>query len=360
MPLDVVTVVAARPNFMKVAPVHQALAAAGHACRMVHTGQHYDAAMSEVFFRDLGMPEPAVNLQVGSGSHAQQTARIMQLFEPVLLAQRPDWLVVAGDVNSTLACALVASKVGVRVAHLEAGLRSGDRAMPEEINRRVVDTLSDALLTPSPDADANLLREGHPPQRIRCVGNAMIDSVRQHAHTARARQAEVMARWGLQPPYALATLHRPNNVDDAATLRQLVRALEQVNCLLPVLFVVHPRTRAALQGVPTGSLRLCEPLGYIDFLALHTGARMLLTDSGGLQEESTALGVPCLTLRDGTERPVTVSEGTNTLVGTTVERILATVQEVLLRGGKAGRVPALWDGRAAQRVTRALEDMHAA
>lgn len=356
--MKVVTVVAARPNFMKVAPVHQALAAAGHACRMVHTGQHYDAAMSEVFFRDLGMPAPAVNLQVGSGSHAQQTARIMQLFEPVMLEQRPDWLLVAGDVNSTLACALVAAKLGTRVAHLEAGLRSGDRQMPEEINRRVVDAVSHALLTPSADADAHLLREGHDALRIRCVGNAMIDSLLKHAETARARQPEMSARLGLRSPYALATLHRPSNVDDPAVLRRLVEALQQIGAMLPVLFVVHPRTRAALQGVPTQGLRLSEPLGYLDFLALHTGAKLLLTDSGGLQEESTALGVPCLTLRDSTERPITVREGTNTLVGTDAAKIVAAAREAVRHGGKAGRAPALWDGHAAERVVRALEDMH--
>jgi UDP-N-acetylglucosamine 2-epimerase (non-hydrolysing) len=356
MPL-VLHVVGARPNFMKIAPVMRALGARGASQRLVHTGQHYDARMSDVFFADLDLPAPDVHLGVGSGSHAEQTARVMLAFEKALLAgPRPDWVVVPGDVNSTLAAALVAAKEGVRVAHLEAGLRSYDRRMPEELNRVATDHLADLLLTPSPDADENLAREGIPAERIARVGNVMIDSLLAALPAARAR--DVPRRLGLEAGgYALVTLHRPSNVDDPAVLARLLEALATLARSLPVVFPVHPRTRARLEApalaASAAALRLAEPLGYLDFLSLSAGARLVLTDSGGLQEETTALGVPCLTLRENTERPITVSEGTNQVVGTDPGRIGAAAAALLARP-PAPRCPALWDGRAGERVAEAL------
>lgn len=354
--MKILNVVGARPNFMKVAPVHQAFVRAGHTAVLVHTGQHYDANMSKVFFDELGMPQPDVNLQVGSASHAVQTARVMEAFEPVLLDVRPDMVLVAGDVNSTLACALVASKLRFQVAHLEAGLRSYDRDMPEETNRVLTDHISDVLLTPSSDADANLAQEGIPKARIRLVGNAMIDTLRAHLPVAETRAAGLYRTHGVtHRDYALVTLHRPANVDDGAVLAGLVATLRQLSDELPVLFAVHPRTRARLaEEKPASRLRLIDPLGYLDFLALQAGAKMVLTDSGGIQEESTALGVACLTLRANTERPITVSEGTNTVVGTEPAAILRAAREILAHGGKSGRVPALWDGNTAARVVQVL------
>jgi UDP-N-acetylglucosamine 2-epimerase (non-hydrolysing) len=352
-------VVGARPNFMKVAPVHAALGAAGHDSRLVHTGQHYDARMSDVFFADLGMPQPHLNLEVGSGSHAVQTARIMEAFEPVVERERPRGVLVAGDVNSTIACALVAVKLGVPVAHLEAGLRSFDRAMPEEINRVLTDAISDVLLTPSADADDNLRREGVAAERIARVGNAMIDSL--VAHLPRARASGALARAGMAPrEYALVTLHRPSNVDDPAALTRMLGALAEVARTLPVLFPVHPRTRARIDGLPVAArdaaagLRMIDPLGYLDFLALEADARVVVTDSGGVQEETTALGVPCLTVRTSTERPVTVSEGTNLVIGTDPARLVAEVANIVATGGKAGRIPDGWDGHTGPRVVTAL------
>jgi UDP-N-acetylglucosamine 2-epimerase (non-hydrolysing) len=364
----VINVVGARPNFMKVAPVHAALRKRGHTAWLVHTGQHYDAVMSRVFFEELGMPRPDVDLQVGSGSHATQTARIMTGFEPLLAELRPDVVLVAGDVNSTLACALVAAKEGVRVAHLEAGLRSRDRTMPEELNRLIVDHLSDVLLTPSADADANLLAEGIDPGRIFRVGNAMIDSLRAHHAVASRRAPALLERLGLRrSAYAVLTLHRPGNVDAPEVLAGVLAAAGQLGELLPVVFPVHPRTRARLPAPAqdgsrgsTGPLRLIEPLGYIDFLALQAEARFVMTDSGGIQEETTALGVPCLTLRPNTERPITLAEGTNTLVGTDPAALLAAGRDIITRGGKTGRVPPLWDGQTAARVVDVLSTAVAA
>jgi UDP-N-acetylglucosamine 2-epimerase (non-hydrolysing) len=354
--MKVLCIVGARPNFMKVAPVHLALSCAGVDSVLVHTGQHYDQLMSQVFFQELGMPVPRVNLEVGSGTHAVQTARIMEAFEPVVLAERPRGILVAGDVNSTIACALVAVKLGVAVAHLEAGLRSFDRAMPEEINRVLTDAISDVLLTPSADADENLLREGIPVEKIVRVGNAMIDSL--HSHLPRARERRVCDRLGLTPrSYALVTLHRPSNVDEPRQLERLFEALVALSERIEVVFPVHPRTRARLSALAVSagpSLRLIEPLGYLDFLGLQAEARLVLTDSGGIQEETTALAVPCLTLRSNTERPVTVTEGTNTVVGTDPYAILSHVDEILATGGKRGRVPALWDGATGPRVAAAL------
>ncbi len=354
--MKILCVVGARPNFMKVAPVHAALAADGQESILVHTGQHYDAQMSDVFFDDLGMPRPRVNLGVGSASHAVQTARVMEAFEPVLAAERPDGILVAGDVNSTIACALVAVKLGIPTAHLEAGLRSFDRAMPEEINRILTDAISDLLLTPSPDADENLAREGIPPERIARVGNAMIDSL--IAHLPRARERGILARLGVAPRgYALVTLHRPSNVDTRDALERLLEVLAAVSRLLPVIFPMHLRTRTRIDElglVPAASIQIVEPLGYLDFLALEADARLVLTDSGGIQEETTALGVPCLTLRTSTERPITVTEGTNIVVGVDPAAILETVGDVLATGGKAGRIPALWDGHAGPRAAAAI------
>ena len=359
--MKILCIVGARPNFMKVAPVHAALAAAGHDSILVHTGQHYDEKMSDVFFTDLGMPRPQVNLGVGSASHAVQTARIMEAFEPVLLAERPAGILVAGDVNSTIACALVAVKLGTPVAHLEAGLRSFDRAMPEEINRILTDAISDVLLTPSADADENLAREGIPAERIARVGNAMIDSL--VAHLPRARATGVTARLGVSPrEYALVTLHRPSNVDDRAGLSRMLEVLRGAAERLPVIFPIHPRTRARIDELGLASilagdrLRIVEPLGYLDFLGLEADARVVLTDSGGIQEETTALGVPCLTLRTTTERPVTVTEGTNLVVGTDPARILAELDAILAGRGKPGRVPALWDGATGARVAAVLAE----
>ncbi|HVF56898.1 MAG TPA: UDP-N-acetylglucosamine 2-epimerase (non-hydrolyzing) [Pyrinomonadaceae bacterium] len=359
--LKVINVVGARPNFMKVAPIVEAMKRRGSlefAPLVVHTGQHYDAQMSDAFFRDLQLPEPDVHLGVGSGSHAAQTAAVMSAFEPVVLREKPDWVLVVGDVNSTLACALVCAKLGVSVAHVEAGLRSRDRTMPEEINRLLTDQIADLLLTPSRDADLNLLAEGIPAARIRMVGNVMIDSLLKGLE--RAASSTVREDLGVaSSDYAVLTLHRPSNVDDPATLSRIVSALERVGGRLPVIFPAHPRTRRNLSEFGlvesierSGRIRLVEPLGYLDFLRLYSGARLVLTDSGGIQEETTALGIPCLTLRENTERPVTVESGTNTLVGTDAERIVRAATDALERGrnDEPPRLPPLWDGRTAERI----------
>jgi len=362
--IKVINVVGARPNFMKVAPVVEAMRrrAAEFAPLVVHTGQHYDARMSGDFFRDLGLPEPDVHLGVGSGSHAQQTAAVMQLFEPVVLEEKPDWVVVVGDVNSTLACALVCAKLRVPVAHVEAGLRSRDRTMPEEVNRVLTDQIADLLLTPSADADRNLLAEGISAERIRLVGNVMIDSLLKHlALAGRSKVREELNVVGRD--YAVVTLHRPSNVDDPATLSRIVSALAKISERLPVVFPAHPRTRRMLAEFGLlgsfeggGRLRLVEPLGYLDFLRLYSGAALVLTDSGGIQEETTALGVPCLTLRENTERPVTVEVGTNKVVGRDPARIVREAESALAlrRDGAPPRVPPLWDGHAADRILDAL------
>lgn len=358
----VLHIVGARPNFMKAAPIHKAIAGRGQLSQvLVHTGQHYDVKMSDVFFTDLGMPAPDVYLGIGSGSHAEQTARTMIELEKVFLRERPELVSVVGDVNSTLAGALVASKLGIRIAHVEAGLRSFDRGMPEEINRIVTDRLSDLLLTPSPDADANLLKEGVDPARIHLVGNVMIDTLL--ASKARAEQLSTLAELGLTPRgYAVCTLHRASNVDDPKVLGGLISALAHVSTRVPVIFPVHPRTRKmladhGLSGMLERSpgLRLVDPMGYLEFLALTSQARLILTDSGGLQEESTALGVPCLTLRENTERPITVEQGTNLIVGTDPVRIREEADRALDGKGKQGRVPALWDGRTAERIAALYE-----
>jgi UDP-N-acetylglucosamine 2-epimerase (non-hydrolysing) len=354
-------VVGARPNFMKVAPVLRAGAAIpGLTQILVHTGQHYDPAMSDSFFRDLELPAPDENLGVGSGTHAEQTARIMIAFEPVLDRHAPDWVVVYGDVNSTVACALVASKKGIRIAHVEAGLRSRDRGMPEEINRILTDQLADLLLTPSRDGNANLAAEGIPAERVLLVGNVMVDTLlRLRAVAARKRMPAQLGVEGGE--YAFVTLHRPSNVDDAATLRELLGALEDLGGRMPVLFAVHPRTRQRIAqfglSSPNGAVRLVEPLGYLETVGLVDGATLVLTDSGGLQEETTVLGVPCLTARPSTERPVTITEGTNRLVSSRRSEINAAVADLLARraaGAFHPGQPEGWDGRAGQRVIGAL------
>jgi UDP-N-acetylglucosamine 2-epimerase (non-hydrolysing) len=345
---------------MKMAPVYFALAELGIAQRIVHTGQHYDARMSDVFFEELGLPNPDTNLGVGSGSQAVQTAEVMLRIEPELLTQRPAWLCVYGDVNSTLAATLVASKLGVPIAHVEAGLRSGDWSMPEEINRLVTDRLSQLLFTPSSDADQNLLREGAEPSSIKMVGNCMIDSlVRLLPKASKPRTISTPLEQGA---YGLVTLHRPATVDDAATLKGVLAALARLARQLPIVFPVHPRTRANLeaQGFSVDpSIHLVDPVGYLEFLWLQKNARFVVTDSGGVQEETTYLGVPCFTFRDNTERPVTCEHGTNTLVGRNPERL---VNEVLAMLGsssdrKSGRRPALWDGAAAQRIAKIFEPL---
>jgi UDP-N-acetylglucosamine 2-epimerase (non-hydrolysing) len=338
---------------MKVAPVLRALEAAGADVYLVHTGQHYDASMSDTFFEELDIRTPDTNLAVGSGSHAEVTARVMLAFEPVLTAVAPDMVVVVGDANSTLACALVASKLQVPVAHIEAGLRSYDRSMPEEINRICTDHLSDWLITTSPDADANLLAEGCSQDRIFLAGNVMIDTLLN----SRSRiDVGVLERWGVVPrQYALLTLHRPSNVDDPVTLSRLIAVAGDIAVDVPVLFPVHPRTRRQLALLPTQmppGVVLLEPLGYMQFLALMDQTRVVLTDSGGIQEETTVLGVPCLTLRETTERPITVTEGSNTVVGTNPVAILAAYRA--LDPNAHYPRPALWDGRAAERIARIL------
>ena len=357
--MKILHVVGARPNFMKVAPILASLRGhAGVTQVLVHTGQHYDAKMSDVFFQDLGMPAPDVHLGVGSGSHAQQTAKVMTEIEPVLLREKPDVVVVAGDVNSTIAVALVAAKMGIGVAHVESGLRSRDWSMPEEVNRVLTDRLSDLLFTPSRDGDENLAREGIDPARVHFVGNVMIDSLR--AALPRALESQIHQQLELLPKsYALATLHRPANVDDPRSLARVLSALSQIAAKLPVVFPIHPRTRARLDADPAlkgqaSSLKLIDPLGYLDFLALTNGARVVMTDSGGIQEETTALGVPCLTMRENTERPVTCEVGTNTLVGTDPLQVVPAALAVLEGRGKQGKIPELWDGHAAGRIAGIL------
>lgn len=361
--MQVLNVVGARPNLMKIAPlVEEMRHFADIQAVLLHTGQHYDDKMSQIFFDELGIPQPDVYLGVGSSSHAEQTARVMVGLEKVLLAQRPDVVVVVGDVNSTLACALTAAKLWIPVAHVEAGLRSFDRAMPEEINRIVTDALSSFLFTTSRDANENLRREGIAAEKIFFVGNVMIDTLNKHRQ--RANLLETPRQFGLQPGcYALLTLHRPSNVDDPDVLGGILQALSQIQQQIPVLFPVHPRTvqRIADFGfadrlAAAPRVKLVEPQGYLAFLDLMMHARLVLTDSGGVQEETTILGVPCLTLRENTERPVTVSEGSNELVGTDPARILAAAHRILAGQGKASRTPVLWDGQAARRIVAVLRE----
>jgi UDP-N-acetylglucosamine 2-epimerase (non-hydrolysing) len=357
--MHILHVVGARPNFMKAAPVLRALSSHSNIRQtLVHTGQHYDAAMSAVFFDQLEMPRPDCNLEIGSATHAQQTARIMMSFEPVLLDRKPDLVLVYGDVNSTVAAALVCSKIGIPIAHIEAGLRAGDRSMPEEINRILTDQLSELLFTPSADGDSNLLREGIPAAKIHLVGNVMIDSlvrllpkVKEHASV------------DVSSPYALVTLHRPSNVDDLPWLQALVVTLMELSQKLKVIFPVHPRTRLRLDSLPTAfadtrRLRLLEPLPYLEFLALQQHASIVITDSGGIQEETTFLGVPCLTVRENTERPITIQQGTNQLVGRDLTKLKITADRIvqIAEARKLVIPPSipLWDGQAAERIAQII------
>jgi UDP-N-acetylglucosamine 2-epimerase (non-hydrolysing) len=347
---------------MKIAPIYAEMRRRSDIfdVKIVHTGQHYDAAMSDAFFTDLGMPQPDIHLEVGSASHAVQTAKIMTAFEPVVLEDKPDWVVVVGDVNSTIACALVCAKLRVRIAHVEAGLRSRDRAMPEEINRILTDAISDLLLTTSEDADENLKNEGIDKGKIRFVGNVMIDSLMEHlklsARSTIRADLELADR-----DYAVVTLHRPSNVDDAETLSGILQSLTDISMRLPIIFPVHPRTRANIDRfdlsdrLGASEITLIEPLGYLDFMQLYSGARIVLTDSGGLQEETTFLGIPCLTLRHNTERPITIELGTNVLVGNDPANIRRAASEALAKDRSDTKTPPLWDGHAAERICDELE-----
>lgn len=363
--LKTLIIAGARPNFMKVAPIIQQIQRYSEDVanngtqleyRLIHTGQHYDEKMSDVFFAELGIPAPDINLAVGSGSHAEQTANVMIKFEPICEQEKPDWVVVVGDVNSTLACTLVCAKLGIKVAHVEAGLRSYDRSMPEEVNRIVTDALADLLLTPSADANENLIREGIPASKIRLVGNVMIDSLMNNLE--KARSSPILDRIGLkQKGFVYVTLHRPSNVDKQSALTLLMSALGKVAKELPVVFPMHPRTRKMCEqfNIPLDEidgLQIVEPLGYHDSLCLTEAARFVLTDSGGLQEESTYFKTPCLTLRSNTERPVTVTMGSNKL--SNLDRLSADIDEVLGRNTTIGQIPPLWDGRTSERIISSI------
>jgi UDP-N-acetylglucosamine 2-epimerase (non-hydrolysing) len=355
--MKVVVVAGARPNFMKVAPLMWEMRSRpGLESYLVHTGQHYDEKMSRLFFEQLRIPRPDIDLGVGSGSHAVQTAEVMRRFEPVVVEQKPDVVLVVGDVNSTIACALTAVKLGARVAHVEAGLRSFDRTMPEEVNRILTDAISDWLFVTEPAGVANLRREGVDEAKIHLVGNVMIDTLL--ACRARAEESPILEELGLSgKPYSVLTLHRPSNVDDPATFRRLFGAVQRLAREAPVVFPVHPRTRksiAAIGAEGSPGVVLTEPLGYLDFLKLVARSRLVLTDSGGIQEETTVLGVPCLTLRQNTERPVTCEQGTNQLVGLDPGAIVAAGQRVLSSGMAAPRIPEGWDGQAARRIVDIL------
>lgn len=362
--MHILHVVGARPNFMKASPVMGALERwDGVNQTLIHTGQHYDRNMSELFFEQLELREPDFNLNVGSGSHAEQTANVMLCLERVVLEQKPNLVLVYGDVNSTLAAALVCAKLGISLGHVEAGLRSRDRSMPEEINRILTDQVADLLFTPSADADANLLAEGVPPEKIHCVGNVMIDTL---IHLLpQASQSEVLKKLNLlnehrQPiSYVLVTLHRPSNVDDPETLSRLIAALQDISARLPVVFPMHPRTsnRLVKAGlVPErGKVQMVEPLGYLDFICLQCHATVVVTDSGGIQEESTYLGVPCLTMRDTTERPITVTMGTNQLIDQDTDKLVRQVECILAGQKKKGSIPPLWDGHASDRIATIIE-----
>jgi UDP-N-acetylglucosamine 2-epimerase (non-hydrolysing) len=362
--MKIINIVGARPNFMKIAPLMEAYKRfPAIQPLLVHTGQHYDARMSELFFRQLGIPKPDVNLGVGSGTHATQTAEIMKAFEPIVIAHKPDAVLVVGDVNSTIACGMVAVKLGVKLVHVEAGLRSFDRSMPEEINRLLTDAISDMLFCSEPSGVENLRKEGVDDGRVFFVGNVMIDTLLMNR--AKAEQTTILEDLHLAPGrYAVLTLHRPSNVDDAAVLGGLLDAFEEIQRDLPIIFPVHPRTRnnlagsalaRRLQGMP--GLRLVDPVGYLEFLKLMASAKLVLTDSGGIQEETTILKVPCLTLRENTERPVTAEVGSNRLVGTDPTRILTAYHQTIAGQGRKPGIPPLWDGHAAERIAAALAEL---
>jgi UDP-N-acetylglucosamine 2-epimerase (non-hydrolysing) len=360
---SIICIVGARPNFMKIAPIMAALKKfePNLDVSLVHTGQHYDVAMNEQYFQALGIPNPDINLEVGSGTHATQTAEVMCRFEAAIEGKTPTAILVVGDVNSTIACALVATKKGIPVIHVEAGLRSFDRAMPEEINRVLTDQISDMLFTTEPSGKENLLREGIADHRIHFVGNVMIDTLR-HNLTRAIPPLKIASDIGRadffsdDARYAVVTMHRPSNVDDELVLKSLLQTIVTISTQLPVVFPLHPRTKGMIHQfgldklLDTTNILLLPPMGYLEMLGLMQGATVVLTDSGGIQEETTALGVPCITLRNNTERPITIAEGTNTIAGQDPEKILEILQDVLRTGGKAGRIPEYWDGHASDRI----------
>lgn len=359
--IKIINICGARPNFMKIAPLMRAYQAYDNIeALLVHTGQHYDENMSDLFFRQLGIPEPDINLEVGSAGHAKQTAEIMMRFEPVLLEHKPDWIVVVGDVNSTIACALVATKLGVKVAHVEAGLRSFDRDMPEEINRLLTDAISDLLFVSEPSGLENLAKEGVAEQKVHFVGNVMIDTLRSNLE--KAERSPILEQLQVEPGgFNVVTLHRPSNVDDAATFGRIADALDEIQRDLPTIFPMHPRTRHNLSKLGLAerfeampNLRILEPVGYLDFLRLLGKAAVVITDSGGIQEETTILGTWCLTVRENTERPITVTQGTNTLVGTDTDKLTSAYRKCRTSARSAKPVPEKWDGKAAERIADVL------
>jgi UDP-N-acetylglucosamine 2-epimerase (non-hydrolysing) len=355
----IILVVGARPNFMKIAPIYAELQSRGQELILLHTGQHYDDNMSKVFFDDLGMPKPDIYMGIGSGSHAYQTGTVMIEFEKICQEKDPSMVVVVGDVNSTVACTIVCAKMGIPCAHVEAGLRSFDRAMPEEINRILTDSVADLLLTPSPDGDEHLRAEGIAEERIIRVGNVMIDSL--YSNLTRAESSSIQDDLGLEDHYSILTLHRPSNVDDEEIFAGIISALEVIGQEIQIVFPMHPRTEKMakqfslyerIASIP--KIKITGPVGYLDFVALMSNSKLVLTDSGGLQEETTALGIPCITLRENTERPITVTEGTNTIVGCDPELIKSTALDALTTGGKSGRIPDMWDGKTAHRIADVL------
>lgn len=363
-PVKVLIIAGARPNFMKIAPIMHAMRKSSKLEPiLVHTGQHYDVKMSDTFFDELNIPRPDISLEVGSDTHARQVAKIMERFEPVCDEQKPQAILVVGDVNSTMACSIVAAKKEIKIIHVEAGIRSRDRSMPEEINRMVTDAITDILMPPSRDAVGNLLAEGHAPEKIHLVGNIMIDTLLESKD--RINKSEILKTLNLQVGnFVSLTLHRPSNVDNMDNFRKILAALETIQQELPIVFPIHPRTRKMIQEfgledyvVSMKNLILTDPLGYFDFGKLISASRFVLTDSGGIQEETTVYGIPCITLRENTERPVTVWEGTNELAGCDTETIIALARQILDGNWKKGRIPELWDGAAAGRIIRILEEV---
>jgi UDP-N-acetylglucosamine 2-epimerase (non-hydrolysing) len=362
MKIKIINIVGARPNFIKISPIMRQMRKSSKIEPiLLHTGQHYDIEMSKCFFEELAIPAPDISLEVGSATHAKQVARIMERFDDVCDEQKPDAILVVGDVNSTLACSLVAVKKGIKVIHVEAGIRSFDRTMPEEINRLVTDSVADILLPPSKDAIENLLREGHSESKIHLVGNIMIDTLLEFR--PQILRSNILSQLGIkEKEYALVTLHRPSNVDNSADFKRILFAFEKIQKRIPIIFPVHPRTRKMLEDPELKSITdnmsqliLCDPLGYFDFGRLVMGCRMVITDSGGIQEESTVYGIPCITIRENTERPITIWQGTNELAGTDTHKIVHFAEQILDGNWKKGKIPELWDGHTAERIVDCLE-----